>query len=297
MHAWLGHGLVFFVGLGVGALVMAQNAAPDVAPQATQDVAAVSSAPVPSASTIRDAPPGPFPDSQLHNSAVTQILNQLQAEQAARQRLADDVERLKDELNALRREVLASVASAIDGATPVVTETDPDVNATPLSEPTEAMVALGVSPQVAADIKRRVDQADLARLQLRDQAAREGWLGTDRYMEELSKVDGDAQKLRDELGDETYDKFLYSTGQINRVQVAGVLDGSAAATAGIRASDTIFAYAGKRIFSWDELRAATADGAAGEYVSVTVLRDDTPVEFLVPRGPLGVKLEATRQRP
>lgn len=299
MHPWLRHGSIFFLGLGVGAIVMAQNAEPDGVRQPTKDTATMpSSAPMPSHATVAKDSQPLHAEPTTADNLLTQIFSQLQAEQAACQHLAEEVERLKDELNALRRDVLASTATTLDGAPSDGATVDPDVNATPMSsEPTESMVALGVSPQTAADIKRRVDQADLARLNLRDQAAREGWLGTDRYMEALSKVDGDVQKLREDLGDETYDRFLYSTGQINRVQVAGVLDGSAAATAGIRASDTILAYAGKRIFSWDELRAATTEGTAGEYVSVTVQREGVPMEFLVPRGPLGVKLDATRQRP
>jgi len=290
----MGHAMVFVAGLGIGALVMAQTGEPEALPQAS-DGQAAASAPVLSPFTATEFSDESRQTAEVAQITMRQILRQLQTEQAARKQLADDLARLRGELDALRREVLASAATASDAAlaTPALTDT-----ATPPSaEPSEAMVALGVSPQIAADIKRRIDQADLARLNLRDQAAREGWLGTERYFEELGKMEGDVQALRTELGDEIYDKFLYSMGEMNRVQVASVLDGSAAASAGIRASDTIFAYAGKRIFSWDELRAATTEGVAGEYVPVTVLRDGAAVEFLVPRGPLGIKLDATRQRP
>lgn len=295
MHALMGHAVVFVAGLGIGALVMAQTEAPEAIPKANTEHSAVASTPLLTPFTAVQAPDDSIQTAEVTEISARQILRQLQSEQLARKQLADDVARLRGELDALRREVLASAATASDGA--LTTPTLTDTAAPPSAEPTEAMIALGVSPQIAADIKRRVDQADLARLNLRDQAAREGWLGTERYVEELGKVEGDVEALRVELGDETYDKFLYSMGQMNRVQVAGVLDGSAAATVGLRASDTIFAYAGKRIFSWDELRAATTEGAAGEYVPVTVLREGSAVEFLVPRGPLGVKLDATRQRP
>lgn len=296
MYSVLRYALVFVVGLGIGALGMAQTGEPGQALPVSGREGAVTSGGL-TTPAVTDDLQAETPGPDITGRALTQIQEQLHAERSARQQLASDVAQLKDELNALQREVLASTASAADD---LVAEpsTDPvDEAMARASEPTETMVALGVSPLIAADIKRRMDQADLARLTLRDQAAREGWLGTEKYFEELGKVEGNVQALRNELGDEVYDKFLYSMGQMNRVQVAGVLDGSVAAEAGIRANDTLFAYAGKRIFSWDELRAATTEGAIGEYVPVTVLRDGAPVEFLVPRGPLGIKLDATRLRP
>lgn len=299
MHALMGHAIVFVAGLGVGALGMAQTGERDAPPEASDGGGAAPRASALSPFTVAQAPDRFPPTAEATDATVREIWGQLQTEQAAREQLAADVARLQDELNALRRDVVASAATTSHSSLAADDLTDAAGNIAPplSSDPAEAMVALGVSPQVAADIKRRVDQADLARLTLRDQASREGWLGTERYFEELGKVEGDVQALRTELGDETYDKFLYSIGQVNRVTVAGVLDGSAAATAGIRESDTVFAYAGKRIFSWDELRAATTEGAAGEYIPVTIMRDGAPVEFLMPRGPLGIKLDATRQHP
>ncbi len=73
--------------------------------------------------------------------------------------------------------------------------------------------------------------------------------------------------------------------------------GSAAESAGVKRGDIVLDYDGQRMFTWRELKEATAQGELGEYVSISVYRSGEVFSFSVPRGPLGMQLGATRLRP
>jgi len=51
------------------------------------------------------------------------------------------------------------------------------------------------------------------------------------------------------------------------------------------------------MFSWQELKDATAAGELGEYVAINIYRKGDVFSFSVPRGPLGIQLGATRLTP
>jgi S1-C subfamily serine protease len=72
---------------------------------------------------------------------------------------------------------------------------------------------------------------------------------------------------------------------------------SAAEQAGILSGDIVLSYDGRRMFLWQELKEATAEGQLGEYVSISIYRNGEIFSFSVPRGPLGVQLGATRLEP
>lgn len=137
----------------------------------------------------------------------------------------------------------------------------------------------------------RQSQLEMQRLRLRDQASREGWLNSGRYVEELRELGGDAGALREEIGDDAYDRFLYLTGQPNRVVVASVIDGSPAQIAGIQAGDLVLEYADRRVLACADLSNATRAGELGEYVLVRIQRGGEILGISVPRGPLGVRLD------
>ncbi|MCG6896577.1 MAG: PDZ domain-containing protein [Thiocapsa sp.] len=160
-----------------------------------------------------------------------------------------------------------------------------------------AMVDAGVDAGLAEEIVFQEAQRSLARLSVRDQAAREGWLGSDRYRAEMRGIDAAARSLREQIGDAIYDRYLYGTGEDNRVQVASVIPGSAAEAVGLEAGDLIESYADERVFRFRDLRGMTTEGELGELVPVRVRRGDRLVETWVPRGPLGVNLDSARVRP
>ncbi|HSO81279.1 PDZ domain-containing protein [Thiocapsa sp.] len=160
-----------------------------------------------------------------------------------------------------------------------------------------ALVAAGVDPGMAEDLVLKEAQRSLERLSLRDQAIREGWVGTAQYREELSRINADERSLREEIGDDIYDRYLYGTGADNRVKVDSVIPGSAAEIAGLQAGDLIESYADERLFDFSELRSKTTEGEYGEQVAVQVRRGGRVIETWVPRGPLGVTLDSARIGP
>lgn len=95
-------------------------------------------------------------------------------------------------------------------------------------------------------------------------------------------------QLREQLGDDHYQRYLESQGFPTEVHVGRIIPGSAAGQAGLLPGDRILGYAGKKIFSMRELTELTLQGEVGESVLVEVERDSTPIQVTVPRGPIGI---------
>lgn len=155
----------------------------------------------------------------------------------------------------------------------------------------------GIDPSLAEDIVRRKNSIELKRLALQDLATREGYLNTQQYFDELEEINSGDVSLREELGDERYDLYLYNSKQNNRIRITSVMLSSAAEQAGIQKGDVVLSYDNNRMFSWQELKGATAEGQLGEYVSISIYRNGEIFSFSVPRGPLGIQLGATRLAP
>ena len=159
------------------------------------------------------------------------------------------------------------------------------------------LVAAGVDYNNALSIQARQDQYQLDRLDLFDRAEREGWIESDQFNERLSELDDSRMDLREELGDEGYDRYLFAAGRNNRVVISNVIPGSAADIAGLQAGDTVISYANQRVFTTRDLQSATRDGLRGEGVMVNVERQGQVLFLDLPRGPLGVSLNAEQQNP
>jgi len=166
---------------------------------------------------------------------------------------------------------------------------------TPAQSPVEqssALAAAGFEQSRAAEIVRLHNQHQLERLEIRDRATREGWQDTAEFRNALREVGDRASRVRAELSDVEYDRYLYALGLSNRVALATIIPQGEAELAGLLPGDVITAYAGNRVFRLNELQAATSAGERGELVSIEVLRDGESVELYVPRGPLGVTISA-----
>ena len=161
----------------------------------------------------------------------------------------------------------------------------------------QALIAVGMDGDLMERIEQRVEKQEMQQLYLQNQARREGWYGTSRYFEEQRKADSEDNVYREELGDERYDKFLFETGQNNRVTAYNVLSGSPAEKVGMQANDIVYSYNDKRIFSWDDLTRATAEGDPQQVVRIEVIRDGEPLEFYLKRGPLGIRLGSLKVNP
>ncbi|RKZ99271.1 MAG: hypothetical protein DRQ43_00090 [Gammaproteobacteria bacterium] len=161
----------------------------------------------------------------------------------------------------------------------------------------ENLLKGGIAPTIAEDIVRRKSSAELKRLELQDRAKRDNYLNTQRYYDELDNINQQDVNLREELGDESYDEYLYASKQNNRIKIASVMLGSAAEQSGIQKGDVVLSYDNKRMFSWQELKDATTEGQLGEFVAINIVRDGEIYSFTVPRGPLGTQLGTTRLAP
>jgi membrane-associated protease RseP (regulator of RpoE activity) len=217
------------------------------------------------------------------------------------QLLEQRIESLTERIEQLAQQVAAAgkaaaEASGASATTPTVTAGTP-VSRASAALTTENLVKAGITEMLADDIIRRKNEIDLQTLELRDRAVREGFLGTSRYTRELNALLERDVSLRDEIGDTAYDRYLYASGQANRVNVASVMQGSPADQAGIQSGDLILNYGDRQMFNWNELQDATTRGERGEYVNVAVLRNGQLYNFWVPRGPLGVRLGSKRVQP
>ena len=131
------------------------------------------------------------------------------------------------------------------------------------------------------------DEVDLDQLYLRDRAAREGWLGTERFSEEREILDSEVRDLEREVGDDFGDWMRYASGRPNRVSITEVMGGSPASDAGLRSGDVLLAYDGDRILDVGDLRRGTTAGRAGEPTEVRVMRDGRVLNVDLPRGRWG----------
>jgi hypothetical protein len=157
--------------------------------------------------------------------------------------------------------------------------------------------AAGFDQNDATFLSNRWGQQQMDLLYLRDQATREGWIDTPRYTQAVHELNNDAASLRAEIGPAAYDRFLFATGQPNRVVINSVIDSSPAHTSGLQPGDTIVTYDGNPIYSVNDLRAATTAGEPDIPVVVEVDRDGQLVELDIARGPLGVTLNPARVEP
>lgn len=161
----------------------------------------------------------------------------------------------------------------------------------------ENLVSAGLDEQTAVELQHRSDQYQLSRLELFDQAAREGWSESTQMEERLAALDEMRVDLRKELGDAAYDRYLFDSGRSNRVGIESIISGSAAEQAGLQIGDLILNYAGERIFRVPDLQEATRQGSRGEYVLVVFDRGGQSMSTDITRGPLGVTLVRARVEP
>jgi outer membrane murein-binding lipoprotein Lpp len=231
---------------------------------------------------------------------LDRLAAQVATDAAQRQRLQERIEALAAEVAALRSSApgmapASSAPHALSGATPRAGDAVPGQVAEPgtaggVSTLERALVAAGVDPAAAADIKRRQDALTLEEIYLRDQATREQWLDSPRFADEMAKIQKQRTSMRDELGDDAYDQYLAALGQPNRVRIEDVLHDSAAAQAGLQVGDVVLRYGDTRIFAVDGLVASTHGGPLGEPVQLQIMRNGQLLQIGVPRGPLGVSI-------
>lgn len=222
-------------------------------------------------------------------SALNEVLARLELTESRLQEHQQLLAQLSDKLSSIEPISVGAVSVEEDLAEVAQTSTR--------LEGVEAFIDAGFSYDKAVELDERYADLELRGLYLRDQALREGWISEPRFAEERSKLSAEEEAISAELGEDAYDRYLYATGQSNRVNVTSVIRKSPAESSGIEGGDVIYRYAGDRIYDSFDLRNATSDGEVGESVAVEVLRDDAILELYVPRGPLGIQLESASLKP
>ena len=152
----------------------------------------------------------------------------------------------------------------------------------------ERLVAGGFTHARAEWIKQRMDEQTMTAIEARYQQERSG---ADPAAVRLVSS-GPGPVLRQELGDAEYEQYLRALGRDPTVNVMEVLANSPAERAGFRAGDRILSYGGTRVFDLTEVTPLTAQGNPGESVIVDIVRGGQPMQIVVPRGPLGLRLQS-----
>jgi hypothetical protein len=227
-------------------------------------------------------------DETNHAAELQAIRIELTREIESRERLEREVSRLQTRLDLLDSQTaeLEQAAGSLSERDPVGDAEAPDFGQRRAFD-SAALVASGVDPDEARSLRALWEEIQLERMYLTDEAEREGWAGTARHRQELRALETD---LRQELGPEIYDRYLYATGKKNRARVVDVIGRSPGETAGFAVGDAILSYDGNRVFSVEELRKLSSSGRRGEMVRIEVARGSSTIVLDVPRGPIGLML-------
>lgn len=254
------------------------------------------------APTGEPSPSEPLQDATASRAAALEA--RLAREAAARIQLERQVARLDERVSMLAKRLGEQPASpARPGArnqdAPREAENASARPAGPENFDGAVLLDAGFSASEAAELRARVDGITMSSLALWDRATREGWVGTPRFEEEAAAVAHGAQleALRSDVGDEAFDWALFAAGHDNRIRVESVLAGSPAAMVGIRPGDLVVGYANEPMFTGGQLVEATTEGRAGDLVAVDLQRGGERLAVYLPRGPLGLRIDGTRERP
>lgn len=147
---------------------------------------------------------------------------------------------------------------------------------------TERLLAAGFTQERIDWIDRRSDELRMEAVQAQYEAQRGGTRAI------VPSLLVPAIALRSEMGDAEYERYLSALGRPTTVDVRQLLASSPAEKAGLQVGDEIVAYDGKRVASLAELNALSLEDKPGQSVVVEVKRDGQSMQFVLPRGPVGV---------
>lgn len=232
--------------------------------------------------TTQDSPGEP--DSET--AAIESLAKVLNAEINERRVLTEQVEQLRSELLDLEQNLRVRVEEAFQAADGSG-EQESDVVA---QTPAERLAGAGFTRQQLEAVERLQAEAEMAQIELDDLARREGWINSPRYFQESQDLATGATAIRNALGNELYDRYLFASGFPNRVAVGSVIETSPARNAGFQSGDVVIRYGGEDVYSAQQLVDLRSSGARGEPVIVEILRNGESLRLTIPRGPMGISV-------
>jgi hypothetical protein len=239
---------------------------------------------------------------ELNSEQVDQIVESLiqilDEEIAERRILAEQLDGLQSDMTDLRQNLRARVEEAFAaGASGRVSSnegrnTSQERRSQADQAISERMAAAGFSPQQIESLRQRQGALQMRQIEIDDRARREGWVNTPQYYEEVNNLMNGSDVIRQDLGDDAYDRYLYASGRPNRISVSSVIETSPARQAGFQPGDVILSYGGERVFSSQQLVNLRSAGASGMPVAVDVVRNGEPIQITMPRGPMGIQTQS-----
>ena len=160
----------------------------------------------------------------------------------------------------------------------------------------QALIDSGMANTRASELKAYFEQLEIERLYLRDQSIRESW-DRQKYRDARLTLANKEDDLKNQLNESEYNAYLYASGQANRVAVTSVLASAQAGIAGIMPGDHVIRYDNQRIYNGFDLREATSGGNIDDTVALEVERNGEIIQFYLPRGPLGIRMNSVSVAP
>lgn len=243
----------------------------------------------------------PQASSDFDNTAATEeriraLELAVSEERRARQLLEDELLAVYAEIDSVRAGLLPS--AGIEPGFTEITAEDTIVNARagrassegPPTDRRGAMIEAGLAPGRADHILRREEELRYESMQAVFEARNSGE-SIDRFS---TNFNPDAM-LREEIGDAEYELYLKGNGRPTSVGISNVMASSPGERAGLQSGDEIVGYDGERVFSSFELMQLTMAGGEGNVV-IDVVREGSPMQIVLPRGPIGVEIGRIRGR-
>ena len=160
----------------------------------------------------------------------------------------------------------------------------------------QALIDSGMANTRASELKSYFEQLEIERLYLRDQSIRESW-DRQKYRDARLTLANKEDDLKNQLSESEYNAYLYASGQANRVAVTSVLASAQAGIAGIMPGDHVIRYDNQPIYNGFDLREATSGGNIDDTVALEVERNGEIIQFYLPRGPLGIRMNSVSVAP
>ena len=221
--------------------------------------------------------------------AMASMAGILDREVEERLRLEEEVTELKTRLASLEKRLSDSLpAAATADARQQVTGARGGGTRGEISE--NSFLSAGFDQEQATYYQRLYDESVMAQLYLRDRARQEGWLGGERYDQELAALPANLSNLRRQMDEETYARYLYALGRPNQVRIQRVLTGSQAEAAGLRDGDVLVRVDGQRVYAAGEVRRVSREPGESATVALEVLRNGRRIQTYLPRGPFGISM-------